>query len=133
MAKIRHGYVSNSSSSSFMVVGRIISNPSKAIKDGKLVMVYIKNGGSSGECEDWSMFLNKRIYDILNKSKWFNTKNPIYIDVDKCAVYQYEDNFNEKDSLIVFDDVTGNVFAFYRDYSSPNDENQLIKFLEEVE
>ena len=46
--KIRMNYVSNSSSSSFIIIGKRINNPLKAIKEGKKVIVHIESGGTSG-------------------------------------------------------------------------------------
>ena len=93
--KVRQCYVSNSSSSSFIVVGYRISNPLKAIKEGKCVMVYVEAGGNSGECEDWSMFLTKDTYDILQKSQWLKKINPIYIEVDMSAKCQYDNDIGK--------------------------------------
>lgn len=126
--KIRNGYVSNSSSSSFIVVGYRISNPLKAIKEGKCVMVYVEAGGNSGECEDWSMFLTKDTYDILQKSQWIKKINPIYIEVDMSAKCQFDNDMGDN-KLIVSRNVLGEVFAFNRDYSSPNSEKELVDFL----
>ena len=126
--KVRQCYVSNSSSSSFIVVGYRISNPLKAIKEGKCVMVYVEAGGNSGECEDWSMFLTKDTYDILQKSQWLKKRNPVYIEVDMSAKCQYDNDVGDE-KLIVSRNVLGEVFAFNRDYSSPDNEKELVDFL----
>lgn len=130
--KVRQCYVSNSSSSSFLVVGYRISNPLKAIENGKRVMIYVEGGGNSGECEDWSMFLTKDTYDILQKSQWLKKRNPIYIEVDVSAECQYDSDMGDS-KLVVSRNVLGEVFAFNRDYSSPDNKEELVKFLKREE
>lgn len=134
--KIRSGYVSNSSSSSFCVVGRQINNPDTQIELGRKVMVIVEAGGTSGENEDWSMILNKEAYNILNKSEWFNNNKYYscvkFILCNKDARMEYDDNLHE-DVLICTDDVEDSVYVFNRDYSSPDNNEELINFLKDVD
>lgn len=134
--KIRSGYVSNSSSSSFCVVGRQIDNPDTHIELGRKVMVIVEAGGTSGENEDWSMLLNKEAYNILNKSRWFNSNKDYscvrFILCNTDARMEYDDNLHE-DVLICAHDVEDSVYVFDRDYSSPDTNEELINFLEEVD
>ncbi len=106
--KIRNGYVSNSSSSSFVVVGKKINSPEKALRQGKNVMVYVPAGGSSGEAEDWSMFLTRETLQMLYDSKWFNSRKYTFIEVyDKdCFEYDYD-----KEIIKVKKPVKGTLFA----------------------
>ena len=127
--KVRSGYVSNSSSSSFVIFGTRIKNPQDVIKSGKRVFVFIDGGGTSGEAEDWGMFLDQECFDLLQKSKWF-ARNKNYTTFFECPDSFYDD---ENDKLVVSKPIKGvEIFGFERDYSSPNNVEQLKKFLEEV-
>ena len=130
--KIRQGFVSNSSSSSFIVMGKKVGNPDRALKEGKKVMVFIEAGGTSGECEDWSMFLSKSSFDLLKASPWFQEQNPVYIEVNEKASSSWDPELYDY-RLNIKEDVSGHVFAFYRDYSSPNNLKELRDFLKEVD
>lgn len=129
--KIRQGFVSNSSSSSFIVIGKKIKDPAKALKEGKRVMVFVEAGGISGECEDWSMFLDKDSFAILKVSRWFKNQDPAYIEVNEKAGSSWNQKIFDY-QLNVEEDVSGRVFAFYRDYSSPDSIEELRDFLQEV-
>ena len=127
--KIRSGFVSNSSSSSFVIFGKRIGSPEKAIKEGKKVFVHLNGGGTSGEAEDWGMWLNAESWEILRDSKWFKGRTPVYFlcpeGVDEDMAYS--------DRLVTTKDIENQeLFAFDRDYSSPNNIDQLKKFLEQV-
>ena len=130
--KVRNGYVSNSSSSSFICIGKKITSPTNALKEGKKVLVYVVGGGTSGEAEDWSMYLDKEILSILQNSKWFNRMNHIeYWEVNDGITVEYDRNTGE-DMMIVKNNVNNEtVFGFRRDYSSPNNKKQLLEFLED--
>ena len=130
--KVRNGYVSNSSSSSFICIGKKITSPTNALKEGKKVLVYVVGGGTSGEAEDWSMSLDKEILSILQNSKWFNRMNHIeYWEVNDGITVEYDRNTGE-DMMIVKNNVNNEtVFGFRRDYSSPNNKKQLLEFLED--
>lgn len=128
--KIRNGYVSNSSSSSFVIFGHKITNPLKSLKEGKRVFLYVEGAGTSGECEDWGMFIDEECLKLLNKSKWFDYRK------DYSIFFECKNNFEEDkkdyDKVNVLEDIEGEeIFAFERDYSSPNTIKGLIQFLEE--
>ena len=128
--KIRTGFVSNSSSSSFVIVGHKTKKPLEAIKEGKKIFVYIEGAGISGEAEDWGMFLDDDGYKMLTESRWFKRREDqaIFFEVSK-AIEAGED----EGILKVKEDIEGEeIFAFYRDYSSPDSIEQLNKFLDEV-
>lgn len=130
--KIRNGYVSNSSSSSFCIVGKEIDNPLERIKDGKKVWIIVENGGNSGECEDWAMELNLETFEILKKSKWYKSHQEysVFIEANDNAVVEWDSN--EGDNVLkVEKDIDECVFAFNRDYSSPDNKKELIDFLED--
>lgn len=130
--KIRNGYVSNSSSSSFCIVGKEIDNPLERIKNGKKVWIIVENGGNSGECEDWAMELNLETFEILKKSKWYKSHQEysVFIEANDNAVVEWDSN--EGDNVLqVKKDIDECVFAFNRDYSSPDNKKELIDFLED--
>ena len=126
--KIRTGYVSNSSSSSFVVIGKKINNPEEALRQGKNVMVYVPAGGSSGEAEDWSMFLTEEALQMLYNSKWFKSMEHTFIEVYDKDEFEYD---YREDIIKVKKPVKGTLFAFLRDYSSPNSIEGLKDFLEQ--
>lgn len=130
--KIRNGYVSNSSSSSFVCIGKKITSPTKALKEGKKVLVYIEGVGTSGEAADWAMYIDNEILSILQASKWFSQMRHVqYWEVHDGIRIEYDRNTGE-DIMIVDDDISGEtVFSFRRDYSSPNNKKQLLEFLED--
>lgn len=126
--KIRMNYVSNSSSSSFIIIGIRINNPLKAIKEGKKVIVHIESGGTSGDAEDWSMELNEESYELLKNSKYFKNREDraIYFEADVNACM----DDNNEEILHVLNDIKGKeIFYFDRDYSSPDSKEGLLKFL----
>ena len=120
-------YVSNSSSSSFVIVGRRTNKPLQSLKEGKELYVCIEGRGTSGECEDWSMRLDQESYDILINDKWFK-RNKDYV-----IFFENESCFIDKDELLNIEKDMKDVeiFSFFRDYSSPNNIKELKNFLEE--
>jgi hypothetical protein len=124
--------VSNSSSSSFCIVGKEIDNPLERIKNGKKVWVIVEGGGNSGECEDWAMELNLETFEILMKSKWYkhNQEYSAFIEASDNAIVEYDSNKCDN-ILSVEKDIDECVFAFNRDYSSPDNKEELIDFLED--
>lgn len=126
--KIRNGFVSNSSSSSFVIIGKEIKNPLQALKENKKVFVYIPGAGTSGDVEDWGMYIDNESYQILKTSKWFDgwSSKVIYFECSN----DYVDDKNEDEKINILNDITNQqIFAFERDYSSPNNNEQLKKFL----
>lgn len=133
--KIRSGFVSNSSSSSFCVVGQQIDNPDTQIELGKQVIVIVEGGGTSGEAEDWSMFLDEECYNMLKDNEWFKRAegygNVKFIVCNKDAHTEYDDELHD-DVLVCTEDVEGHVYIFNRDYSSPENKEELINFLKDM-
>lgn len=133
--KIRSGYVSNSSSSSFCVVGREVDDPLTQLKLGRQVVVIVEGGGTSGEAEDWSMFLDEECYDTLKDDEWFKEHEEYgdvkFIICNKDAHTEYDDELHEP-VLICTDDVEDRVYIFNRDYSSPDNKEELINFLKDM-
>ena len=129
--KIRLSFVSNSSSSSFVILGIRITNPLKAIKKGKKVFLHLDGGGTSGDAEDFGMWLDEECLNILTNSKWFsNFDEPHFFECSNSFSYIEGD---ECDKLKVINDIKDcEIFAFDRDYSSPNSVEGLKKFLENV-
>lgn len=125
--KMRDGYVSNSSSSSFVVVGKETKNPLALLHNGKRVMVYVPGGGSSGEAEDWSMFLTEEALKMLNESKWFKSMEHKFFEVDGADNFEYNTEYN---TVKIKKPVKGTLIAFDRDYSSPDSIDELKEFLE---
>lgn len=129
--KIRTSYVSNSSSSSFVILGRYITGDiKKLLEEGKEIFVIVEEGGTSGDCEDWIMKLDEASYSKLNKSAWFKRQEPKYIlsEVPVLSRWDDEEGF---DKLSVLNDAENvSILYFDRDYSSPDNFKQLLKFLE---
>lgn len=127
--KIRSGFVSNSSSSSFVIFGKRIGNPEKAIKEGKKVFVHLDGGGTSGEAEDWGMWLDTKCWNLLKESDWFKYYTPHYFECPDT----FEASKEKENAVSISSDIEGlEIFGFNRDYSSPDTYEQLVKFLEDV-
>lgn len=127
--KIRMSYVSNSSSSSFVILGQRLQSPVEAIKQGRRVFVYLEGAGTSGEAEDWGMWLDVESWEMLRDSKWFKGRTPVYF----LCPEGFDEDTARSDRLVTTKDIENQeLFAFDRDYSSPNNVDQLKKFLELV-
>ena len=133
--KYRSSFVSNSSSSSFVVTGHISQNPLKDIKEGKTVMLHVIHAGTSGEVEDWSYILDEESYNIITKSKWYEYRKHIstfFVVSDKTHM-QYHEDICEGVFHVDEDVMNETLFAFNRDYSSPDNIDQLKRFLEKYD
>ena len=128
--KIRSTYVSNSSSSSFVIFGDKITDPLASLKKGKRVFVFVPGGGTSGEAEDWGMFLDEECFNLLNDSSWFKERKK-YSTFIECPE-GFDEDPEEVDKVIITKEIKNQtIFAFNRDYSSPNTLEGLKEFLEE--
>lgn len=129
--KIRYGYISNSSSSSFCVIGNVTSNPLSHLLKNEKVMILIEGAGKSGDCADWSYIIeDKDSYDIIKSSKFYklHENNILYILMNNDYTIQFDDDVMDN-VLVTNKDIDGHIFAFNRDYSSPNNKKELKEFL----
>ena len=129
--KIRTSYVSNSSSSFFIILGNTTTNPLQSIKDGKNVIVYIEACGTSGDVGDWCINLTPEIYDIITNHKWFKPyAKPIYYELAEGTSVIYDEE--KHDDILIVDNNVSNaeLFAFNKDYSCPENIDELKEFLE---
>lgn len=136
--KIRLSYISNSSSSSFIIIGRLIESEielEKLFNENKKVLVLIENGGTSGDCEDWVAELTQKQFNKLEKTEWFQIRK------DRGDVYLFDTSIK---GTFRFNEVVGK-YEFYdenfnqlvcreidKDYSSPNTNKEFNEFLEEI-
>lgn len=122
--KIRCSYVSNSSSSSFVALGREVNSPVALLNKGETVMLYVEGAGTSGDAEDWAMILNQGTWSILSDGcRWFIANR------ERAKFYHLFAYSGEDGELVLKEDTTGNVITFRRDYSSPDTKDQLLEFL----
>lgn len=128
--KIRMNYVSNSSSSSFVILGNKINNPLKLMNEGKNIIVHIKNCGTSGDVGDWCIPLTPEIYDIINHHSWFNhCEKPEYYELAQGTEIVFDKTINDY-RLIVNENVSdAELICFQKDYTSPDNIDELKSFL----
>lgn len=122
--KIRMSYVSNSSSSSFVVIGEDIT--AGMVSDTLLsneVIAVGENMGTSGENEDYIVLLTPERWDIIKNSNL------------KCKLQFIKVNFStvtpdsEKNDILA--EVKGKTWFFNKDYSSPQTSDELKKYIQE--
>ena len=117
--KIRAGYVSNSSSSSFLVYGQRTKDFDKVgewLREGKKVIGVDRRGGSSGDCEDFVFVVTEERYDLLkNCVSSLKSREVEYISTVFTIVEHRFDERVEMPSLS-----GGRFYRYNRDYSSPS-------------
>ena len=136
--KIRYSFISNSSSSSFIIIGKAIINElelTNIFNNFKKVLVLIENGGTSGDCEDWVAELTQKQFNKLEKTKWFQIRK------DRGDVYLFDTSikgtfrFNEVVGKYEFYDENFNQLVcreILKDYSSPNSNKEFNEFIKEI-
>lgn len=128
--KIRLNYVSNSSSSSFVIVGKRIDNPKNRIKEDKNILVYIEGCGTSGDVGDWIIPCTEEIYTIIQHHNWFKFyAKPIYFECPDSVNMQYDDDFKEHVLNVTEDASDMEILCCNKDYSCPNNIDDLKMFL----
>ena len=116
--KTRTNYVSNSSSTSFVVYGRELDYY-EALEtmadDAKKVICILSGKGTSGDVEDFVFRMtNYRMNELEKAGIDINGMDATYLLAMKCGR-------NEVGSMDITEPLTGGmIFTFMKDYSSPN-------------
>lgn len=82
--KTRIGFVSNSSSSSFVVIGKRVISLDEAVelsKKGHTVIAELDDCGHSGDVEDFIFRITEETAAILRNSRMLTWRQPTYVDV----------------------------------------------------
>jgi len=123
--KIRNGYVSNSSSSSFVVIGcEITPGMVEEAMKTKDVIAIGENMGSSGENEDYVVLLTPERWDVIKKTHNFK-KELKYIKVEFSTT---SPNFETNK---IPSEIKGQTWFINKDYSSPETASSLKEFIAE--
>ena len=116
--KTRVSFVSNSSSSSFVVIGKPVASLDKAVelsKNGHTVIAELDDCGYSGDVEDFIFRITEETARILSVSNRTEYHKPIYIDVSRVI--------GESDDLVEISEVDHNdgsrIWFFDKDDSAP--------------
>lgn len=119
--KIRSGFVSNSSSSSFVIVGKNIKvkEITDLLKANKLVYGVVAGGGISGDAEDFITKLNSETYSLLKTLK----------TLDNFLFYQAVAIQEDEEPLIIEKEIKGKIFHFRKDYSSADDVDGILSWI----
>ncbi len=117
--KTRSSYVSNSSSSSFIIYGTpavTFDEVKQWLADGEEVFAVAENEGSSGDCADVVVKMTENRLDAIMEMHGGRKKLPFHF-IKKIYVFKSEDDVSFPDSN------SGCLFCFDRDYSSPKDDD----------
>lgn len=119
--KIRTGFISNSSSSSFCFLGKSVSRNEvrELVSKGKRVVAIKEAGGTSGEVEDFiAEITDKNIEAIFayEKFEFFLIDHMIYDDDDD-------------EPFEIPKEITTKIYYFNRDYSSANNPEEISKWV----
>lgn len=110
--KTRVSFVSNSSSSSFVVIGKPVISLDEAVelsKNGHTVIAELDDCGHSGDVEDFIFRITEQTAEILKNSKRTAYQKPAYIDVSRIVgesddyVEISEDDHNDGSRIWFFD------------------------------
>ena len=117
--KNRIGYVSNSSSSSFLVYGlqtEMFDDIEEWLNEGRTVYCIDEHAGTSGDCEDFVFKMTRERFELLKqyKDKMMNDRCVDIICADSAWI-ECLDEIKEHPELS-----GGMFFHFYKDYSSPH-------------
>lgn len=128
--KTRFGYVSNSSSSSFVVYGNKLDTMEEieaAVAAGRNVVMAVECGGSSGDNGDFIARITPERYALMKrKLQRYVEKNKDgdehCIDFVDCAFKKYLDEDEEFDEQAL--GLSGGEALWYdRDYNSPHSDD----------
>ena len=116
--KTRNGYVSNSSSSSFLVYGNEcdFNEIESRIEEGKNVICADYGGGFSGDCADFVFKMTKERLELLKP--YFGILRRRGVSIISVDFSLIEDYFDEKTRIPALKG--GKFFEYSRDYSSPH-------------
>ena len=118
--KTRSSYVSNSSSSSFIIYGTpavTFDEVKQWLADGEEVFAVAENEGSSGDCADVVVKMTENRLDAIMEMYGGRKKLPFHF-IKNGYVFKSEDDVSFPDSN------GGCLFFFDRDYSSPDDDDE---------
>ncbi len=120
--KTRQGYVSNSSSTSFIVYGKELDyyDALEAMKDeSNNVICILHHKGTSGECEDFVFRMTDYRMKALKKGEKSLRKNMIDIENGKFLLIMKE-WFNDGGVMDITEPLTGGrIYEVRKDDSSP--------------
>lgn len=116
--KIRNGYVSNSSSSSFLVYGKYLDyhEAMEEFESGnRRIRCILRNRGTSGDCADYVFLLSKKRLKLLDEHQ-IDITDAMFVDVEKWLW------FND-DGVVDIDEPLsgGSLISIQQDDSSPYD------------
>lgn len=122
--KIRNGYISNSSSSSFVIFGKEITmNEAKTYVNEQETFAIGEGCGSSGVCEDYVVLLTPARLNIIFENKdLFRSFRFFASDFSSYVRDEIVKLPNIKDKQMYF---------FERDYSSPSFDSEFLDFIKE--
>jgi len=115
--KVRLNFVSNSSSSSFVVygIGMGYGEALEKMNDNAIYCI-VKGGGISGDCADFVFRMNRQRMDLLKEN---------HVDVSNAMFLNILHEFFEYVSMVDLDKPLsgGGFYLIKRDESSPGDES----------
>ena len=128
--KVRSNYVSNSSSSSFIIYGRTSStfeDIEEWLNEGKDAYIILRDGGFSGDCADLVVKMTPKRYSLLR---------PYFYKLDDCDIVCADFTCSEG-TPVSTGRLDGGVFFIYNmDYSSPStdddDDEDFDRLMEDV-
>ena len=120
--KTRSGYVSNSSSSSFIIYGvptESVNDIEEWLDEGKKVTCIAEAGGTSGDVGDFVFTMTKERFNLMKrKLAKIMSISDFYIIQEQFA------SVNEDVADMKFPELKGgNLFMFNKDYNSPKDDS----------